>query len=105
MKPLKGIVTDVLNGLWIKLENGPSVHYPHRMGLKIGSKVMVFYDFTRRKVKTAVGVKDFSSIDKLSESEEIEDPGDINHNYLFEEDERKTVVSPSPGNESIRSGQ
>lgn len=91
MKPLKGTVTDVLDGLQIRTEDGLSVHWPHRMGLKLGSKVLVFYDFTRRRVKDAFGVKDFSIIDKLTEpKEEPSETEDTNNHHIFEEDERRT---------------
>lgn len=90
MKPLRGIVTDVLDGLQIKLENGPSVHWPDRAGFELGAKLLIFYDFTKRKIKGIARAKDYPSIEEPKQPDivEIEDLGDINHNFLFEEDER-----------------
>jgi hypothetical protein len=92
MKPLRGTVTDVLDGLQIKLENGWSVHWPAREGFELGAKLLIFYDFTKQRIKGITRAKDYPVIEepKQPDTVEIEDPGNINHNFLFEEDERGT---------------
>lgn len=51
-------MTDVLDGLQIKLECGPSIHWPHRQGFELHANVLVFWDYTRARPKAVVRERD-----------------------------------------------
>lgn len=79
MRPLKGVVTDVMDGLQIKLESGPSVHWPERHDMKLGDKVLIFYNFEKGRI---VGLAKESEMTKEAELEErYYEPADEEINY------------------------
>jgi len=67
MRALKGVVTDVTDGLQIKLENGPSIRWPVRAGRKLGDKVLIFYNFEKGRI---VGMAKESEMTDIAELEE-----------------------------------
>lgn len=87
-KPIRGIVTDVLDGLTIKLENGLSIHWPARGTCKLFSNVLVFWDYTRNRPK---GVVKEGSIDTIEAGEP----------YEKEEENEPDTGEYDPGQEEI----
>lgn len=55
-EPIKGIVTDVKDGLSIKTELGSLIHWKGCFfdSPKLGDRVLILYDFERGKVKAVV---------------------------------------------------
>lgn len=50
-RPIRGVVADASDGLWIKLECGGSVHWPHTQGLKLFANVLVYWDYTKNRAR------------------------------------------------------
>lgn len=91
MKPIKGIVADASDGLWIRTESGGSMHWPHKMGLKLGTKVLIFYDFTKQRIRKIVKAEDYPVIDELKELETDEEDMEINHSQLLDMDMERRI--------------
>ena len=51
MSPLRGIVTTNRGKLIIKVENGVIIEKWETAGLQPGNKVLIFYDFTKRRIR------------------------------------------------------
>lgn len=91
MKPIKGIVTSVLDGLHITTESGSSIHWPHKTGLKLGTKILIFYDFTKQKIREIATANTYPNIDGLEETETNEEFEDIDHNQLLDMDMERRI--------------
>lgn len=92
MKPIRGIVTSVLDGLHIKTESGSLyIDWTHKTELKLGMKVLIFYDFTRQKVREIVAAKKYPVTDDLEETEVDEENENIDHNQLLDMDMERQI--------------
>lgn len=77
-RPIRGIVADVVmennapKEVWIKLECGGSIRWPLQPKLKLFTNVLVFWDYTRNKVRNVVREKDIDK-DENGEPPEVEE--------------------------------
>lgn len=78
MRPVKGVITGQKGStLSIKVESGITINAPKRPELNVGKSVLVYYDFTRAKVKEVLLEMPEAEVNIEEKKEEVIEKGEM----------------------------
>lgn len=102
MKPLTGLVCDVVDGeLVVELENGDIARFHKRDGLRYGDRVFVGYDYKNMKVGHILPREHVAYREIIEPDVELERPDEDPHDRMNSDQFEEALRSLSQGNEEF----